>query len=215
MLDGQAVETTLYSLSDAAPRPPDRRSSDRYVSLLRVGALLIGDRRELCLIRNISAGGMMIRAYSPVEPGTPVRVELKHGEAIAGIAQWVEGGLTGVAFNEPIDVLALLATSAEGPRPRMPRIELDCSAWLRADADVCRARAVNISQGGMCLHCKVEIPLGAQVIVSLPDLQPLAGVLKWRSGEACGIGFNRVLAVGELMEFLQKQKHRQGRSAAG
>jgi hypothetical protein len=59
------VETTVYSLSADTPQCPDRRSDQRYVSLLRVGALVVDGRRELCLIRNVSAGGMMIRPYSP------------------------------------------------------------------------------------------------------------------------------------------------------
>src|SRR3712207_7110236 len=38
MLDEQPVETTLYSLNVAAPAPVQRRSSERYLSLLRVGS---------------------------------------------------------------------------------------------------------------------------------------------------------------------------------
>jgi len=82
------VETTVYSLSSDAPAQPDRRQGERYVSLLRVGALITNGRRELCLIRNISAGGMMIRPYSTVAAGARVSVELKHGESLTGTAQW-------------------------------------------------------------------------------------------------------------------------------
>jgi len=66
------VEKTLYSLSVETPGPPERRSTERFVSLLRVGALTIDGRRELCLIRNVSAGGMLIRPYSPLAVGTAV-----------------------------------------------------------------------------------------------------------------------------------------------
>ena len=114
-------------------------------------------RRELCLIRNISAGGMMIRPYSPVMPGTRVSVELKHGEAVEGIAQWSDKGLVGIAFEAPIDVLALLSASEGTPRPRMPRIDLNCSATVRRDGDVFRVRVVNISQGGICVSANAEI----------------------------------------------------------
>src|SRR5579875_2806593 len=127
------LETTHYSLSAAAPQQPERRSDERYVSLLRVGALIIEGRRELCLIRNISAGGMMIRPYSSIPVGTPVCVELKHGEPISGAVQWTDQGLVGIAFQEQIDVLALLTPPDEGPRPRMPRIDVNCSASLRRD----------------------------------------------------------------------------------
>src|SRR6476469_4328892 len=111
------VEGTVYSIAAAPPPPPDRRADERIVRLLRVGAITIEGHRELCLIRNISAGGMMIRAYSPVSVGAAVKVELKQGDPVDGAVQWTENGLTGILFNEPIDVVSLLANDATGPRP--------------------------------------------------------------------------------------------------
>ena len=116
------VEQTLYSLSEDAPGRPERRNGERYLSLLRVGALVIEGRRELCLVRNVSGGGMLIRPYSPVAEGTAVAVELKHGETVSGVAKWIEDGLVGIAFDQPIDVVALLTSPENGPQPRMPRI---------------------------------------------------------------------------------------------
>jgi hypothetical protein len=208
------VETTLYSLSEMPPHRPERRGEERYLSLLRVGALQVAGRRELCLIRNISAGGMLIRPYSAIDEGTRLSIELKHGESVAGVAQWSEGGLAGIVFDEPIDVLALLSASGTETRPRMPRIELDCSARLREDADVHRARALNISQGGICVRTNSELSVGAQVIVSLAGLAPAGGVIKWRERDCYGIGFNRVLPVGELMGFVQDLQHDRLRKAA-
>lgn len=200
------VETTHYSLSVAAPEQPDRRQDERYVSLLRVGALIIDGRRELCLIRNISAGGMMIRPYSAVEPGTRVSVELKHGEAVNGVSQWSDKGLVGLTFDEPIDVLALLSASGGVPQPRMPRIDLSCSATVRCDGDVVRVRVVNISQGGICVIGNANFELNANVVVSLIGLHAAAGVVKWRDSDYYGIGFNRVYPVHELMAFLKEQQ---------
>lgn len=211
----QRVETTLYSLSSTPPGRPERRKGERYFSLLRVGALIIDDRRELCLIRNVSAGGMMIRPYSPVQQGVRISVELKHGVTVSGEAQWADNGLVGVSFDEPIDVVALLTKSEDGPQPRMPRIALDCLVWVRQDADVHRSRAINISQGGICVRMDDEIDIGAHVIISTPGLSPTAGVVKWQDGEFYGIGFNRVFPVDELMDFLQGQQQQQRRQAAG
>ena len=209
------VETTLYSLSPSAPRRPERRHDERYLSLLRVGALIIGTRRELCLIRNISAGGMMIRPYSAIEQGTRLSVELKQGNMVSGIAQWAENGLIGITFDTQIDVVALLTPPGAGPQPRMPRIELDCSALVRHDGNVYRTRAINVSQGGICLESWAVFPLGADVVVSLEGLPSAAGVVKWQDGDSYGIGFNRVYPVNELMNFLQDQQQDECRQAAG
>ena len=203
------VETTLYSLSADAPSCPDRRHYERYVSLLRVGALTIADRRELCLIRNISAGGMMIRPYSTIPAGTPVSIELKHGDSMSGVAQWSDQGLVGVAFDAQIDVLALLNSPGGRPRPRMPRIELSCTASLRCDGTVFRARVANISQGGICVDSPVDLQLGNDVVVTLSGLHAAAGVVKWKDHAFHGIGFNRVFPVDELMGFLKEQQRNQ------
>ena len=200
------VETTLYSLSPDAPERPDRRSDERYVSLLRVGALMVDGRRELCLIRNVSAGGMMIRPYSPIAAGTSVAIELKQGDAVRGIAQWCDKGLVGVTFDEPIDVLALLSAPGGNPRPRMPRIELGCTATLRYEGQVFRARVINISQGGIRVDAGVDMDVNGDVVVTLDGLHAAAGVVKWREGDYYGISFNRVYPVDELMAFLKEQQ---------
>ena len=207
------VEETLYSLSQDAPARPDRRSGERYLSLLRVGALLIDGRRELCLVRIVSAGGMMIRPYSTISAGTAVTVELKHGETVSGVARWIEEGLIGIAFDQPIDVVALLTSSEDGPQPRMPRIELSCTAWVREDADIYRTRTVNISQGGMCVEGDPRLNVDAKVILSLAGLGPIDARVKWKEGDRYGIGFNRVLAVNELMSFLRQQQRFANRCA--
>ena len=200
------VEQTVYSLSTDAPERPDRRHGERYLSLLRVGALVVDGRRELCLVRNVSAGGMLIRPYSAITVGTRVSVELKHGETVSGVARWIEEGLVGIAFDQPIDVVTLLAPTEDGPQPRMPRIELDCTAWVREDADIYRSRTLNISQGGMCIEGDPRLRANAKVIVSLAGLGPINGVVKWKEDDRYGIGFNHVLAISELMTFLRQQQ---------
>jgi len=200
------VEQTVYSLAPDPPAPLERRNGERYLKLLRVGALLTNGRRELCLVRNVSAGGMLIRPYSPVTPGTGVTIELKHGQTVSGVVKWVDHGLVGIAFDAPIDVVALLTTSSKGPQPRMPRMELGCTAWVREDANIHRTRTVNISQGGMCVESSSELRTDADVIVSLAGLGPIAGVVKWSEGDRYGIGFNRVFAVDELMGFLRRHQ---------
>ena len=213
-MEEQPVETTVYSLAASAPAQPDRRGSERFLSLLRVGAMVVGHRRELCLIRNISAGGMMIRAYSPIAVGTPLSVELKQGDPVSGIVQWNEDGLTGVAFDEPIDVLALLAPPEEGPRPRLPRIEIDCTAWVRQEAEVIRTEAINISQGGIRIETTASLTIGGDVVVTLPGLTPAAGVVKWSEDGAYGIAFNRSLVLSELVQWLKDQQQEERRRIA-
>jgi len=202
----QPVETTLYSLSDAAPSPANRREGDRHLTLYRVGSIVIGDRRELCLIKNISAGGMMIRVYCEIARDTRVSVELKSGHPIEGAVSWVHDSSVGISFDAPVDVIDLLSASMEGQRPRMPRIEVDCFASVRDGANVLRMRARDISQGGLKLESTTSLTPGSDVVVALPGLAPQACVVRWNDDGFTGITFNRLLPLPELVGWLELQR---------
>lgn len=205
-MEEQPVETTLYSLSESAPHPVDRRDGERHLTLFRVGTVTIGERRELCLIKNVSEGGMLIRAYCTMEPGARISVELKRGEQVHGSVSWVRDNSVGIAFDERIDVVELLASSMDGPRPRMPRVEVSCLISIRQGANVFSVYARDISQGGMKVETDRELDLGADVVVTLPGMDPHAGLLRWREGRFYGITFNRLLALSEVVQWLHSQR---------
>ena len=211
-MNSDRVETTSYSLSDAAPEPAERRSDERHVTLFRVGALLIDGRRELCLIKNISGGGMMLRLYCTVQPGKPIGVELKNGTPISGKVSWARGDQVGVTFDAPIDVLEVLANDSNGPTPRMPRIETSAIVHVRLGASTHRMRLCDISQGGVKVEPTVALPVDAEVVVTFGGLAPQPGVVRWCSGGYAGVSFNRPLPLPELVGWLQSQR-RESRAA--
>ena len=120
-----------------------------------------------------------------------------------------------ISFDETIDVLALLSPGPTETRPRMPRIELSCSARLHQDGKAAVGRVANISQGGICVTTKASLPIDSDVVVTLPGLRPVAGVVKWAEDDEYGIGFNRVFPLEELMSFLKEQQRDEGRRAVG
>ena len=212
-VDIQPVETTLYSLSDAAPTPlvdSDRREGDRHMTLYRVGSIIVEERRELCLIKNISAGGMMIRLYCSIAESTSVTVELKSGQPIRGHISWTRDHHAGVDFDEPIDVIDILSATMDGPRPRMPRIETNCFATLRDGVSTLRVRVCDVSQGGAKIECDAPLSQGADVIITLPGLPPQPGIACWNHGGFIGITFNRLLPLGELVDWLKVQRESRG-----
>jgi hypothetical protein len=211
-VDIQPVETTLYSLSEVPPAPAtdsDRREGQRLMTLYRVGSILVENRRELCLIKNISAGGMMIRLYCSIAEGTPVTVELKSGQPVNGRIGWTRDHHAGIAFDQSIDVIDILSTSMDGPRPRMPRVETNCHATLRDGANVLRVQACDISQGGLKIRCETIVAPGSDIVISLPGLEPQRGIACWSEGGYIGITFNRLLPLVELVAWLQDQRETQ------
>jgi hypothetical protein len=214
-LDERPVETTLYSLDDKTPEPGGQWSAEQHLSLLRVGSLMIGERRELCLIKSISAGGMLIRAYCRIDPGTRLTIELKQGEPVNATARWARDDCIGASFDSPIDVLGLISASLDGPRPRMPRIELHCTAWIREGASVHRTKAVDVSQGGVKVLSSTDLPIGEEVVVTLTGLAPIPAVIRWKDGNSYGLTFHRSLALATLVGWLQEQHQREQSRAVG
>lgn len=201
------IETTVYSMSaDPPAKAKRRRTANRHLSLFRVGAIIVGERRELCLVKNISAGGVLIRVYCSLEPDQRLAVELKESQPVSGQVSWVKGSDAGIAFDSPVDVVDLLKTSSDGPRPRMPRIEIHCVGFVREGAILHRAVLHNISQGGVSVETANPLTVGADVAVNLPGLPPQSAVVRWNDGERYGITFNTVLPLAGLVDWLHARQ---------
>lgn len=200
------VETTAYSLSSRPPCLPERRDGDRHLTLFRVGVMTVDGRRELCLIKNISEGGMMIRPYSALAVGTKLTIELKSGYAVPCTVAWLDEGSAGVEFETPVDILEILASTQDGPRPRMPRIEIDCQATVREGSMVCRMRVQDVSQGGVKLETSAVLTTGADLVISLPGLDPQPASVRWIEGGYLGATFNRILPLADLVAWLQAMR---------
>jgi hypothetical protein len=52
------------------------------------------------------------------------------------------------------------------------------------------------------------LPVGADVIVTLNGLPPQPGLIRWREETSYGITFNRVIALSDLVAWLQEQRER-------
>jgi len=207
MLAEDRILETSFSFSDQVPAPPERRQDERFVTILRVGVLVIDGQRELCLIRNVSVGGLLAHVYSPVKPGQRVSVELKTNQHVEGEIAWVQGADAGIAFDAPVDITQLLANPGKldnGWQPRLPRVEIDRLATVRAGARTYWVHTRDVSQGGVKLDTDEPIEAGTPVVVTLEHFRPLEGTVRWQNGRACGVAFNSLIPFGELIEWLKR-----------
>ena len=208
MLAHQRIEETGFSLSERVPEPPlDRRRAERQLTILRVGIIEIEGVRELCLIRNVSAGGMMAHIYAPVRQDQAVAVELKSNQRIAGRVVWTSDGNAGIAFDSPVDIAGLLANPpqlANGWRPRLPRVEVDRLATLRAGAETRWVQVRDVSQGGVKVETERPLEPGTGVVVTMEHFEPLHGTVRWYRDGACGIAFNQLVPFDRLIAWLKR-----------
>jgi hypothetical protein len=116
---------------------------------------------------------------------------------------WVKGTDAGITFDERVDIVDLLKSNGDGPRPRMPRVEVRCVVFVREGATTNRAKLINISQGGLSVESENVLTVGSDVTITLPGFQPQAAVVRWSEGTRYGISFNTVLPLAGLTEWLQ------------
>jgi hypothetical protein len=207
MLSASPTEETIFSFASDAPAPCARGDEPRRMTTLRVGTMTIEGRRELCLVRNVSAGGLRAHVYSPLKQGQPVSVELKTNQQTAGSVSWVDGATVGISFDEEIDIAELLASQIEGEggmQPRMPRVEVDCLGELRIGARLYPINTCDMSQGGARIEIDHPLRVGDNVVLTLRKLRPLQGVVSWYQHGQGGIAFNQVVPFHELVTWLRR-----------
>lgn len=206
MLPNECHEETTFSFSQQPPQPFERRRAARHMTILRVGVLVGPPGRELCLIRNISAGGLMAHVYSHHSPGEAVSVELRANEAVPGKTLWADESNIGIQFDVPIDVEAMLAghaSSENGWQQRMPRVEIDRLATVRAGARVYGVNTCDISQGGVKVETDEPLPAGEEVVITMERFRPVQGLVRWSQDGLSGIAFNQVIPFRELIAWLR------------
>lgn len=207
MLFDDKVQDTGFSFSSLVPGPPERRREERHLKILRVGTLIAGGRRELCLIRNISAGGVLAHVYSKLVTGQRVAIEFKAHQPVDGRVIWVREANAGIQFDAAMDVAGLLANPQvldNGWRPRTPRVEIDRMATLRVGATTHWVHARDISQSGVKVETDQPIDADTEVVLTLEDFRPLHGTVRWSCGGHCGLAFNELIPFGELIAWLKR-----------
>ena len=217
MLSNELHEETIFSFSQQAPKPPERRRDSRHFTILRVGALIGPQGRELCLIRNISAGGLMAHVYSRHEDGERVAIELKGNQQTTGKVIWISDSNIGIAFHEPIDVAEILSNQAvleNGWQPRLPRIEVDRLATLRCGAKLYGVNTRDISQGGVKIECDQPLETGRDVVLTMEQFRPLPATVRWCANGLAGLSFNQLVPFPELMAWLKSGAETGGGGAA-
>jgi PilZ domain len=209
-MEGRAMlQQRFYTPSIDLKPPPERRRQIRQLALLRVALLHAGGASDICVVRNVSPNGLSARVYRKFRAGEQVEIEFRSGELLAGSVVWEEEYDIGVVFPQPIDVSQVLAsrwsTRAE-KRRALPRITLDCGGQLSNGLRSVDVMLRDISQGGASLESQGRAAGLGKVQLSLPDLPPIAGVVRWTSGASLGVSFDQCLAFETLARWIQARR---------
>ncbi|MEO9130621.1 MAG: PilZ domain-containing protein [Sphingomonas sp.] len=186
----------------------DRRNQQRYVTVLRVAKLTTPHSEEFCLVRNISAGGMMAHIYSELEVGDPVRAEISSGQPISGKILWRREGVAGIGFDERVNPASILSGEHHAPTPqRAPRVGIEVRARIKVGDQYRFVTLCNISQGGASISPPEPGELGQKLILMANGLPPIAGVVRWQDQGHAGIKFDVPISFDLLAKWVPTLRH--------
>jgi PilZ domain len=201
------------SLSGVLRMPDERRRDSRQVTVLRVAKLRTANGEELCLVRNISAGGLMAHIYSELGIGDAAVAEFKSGHAIAGRILWRRDGMVGMQFSEKVNAASVLAGDDDALptlQQRAPRIDLEAPGRIRVGAQSYAVALCNISQGGARVRLDDAGRAVGQLVLMVNGLPPLAGSIRWERDGDAGIEFDIPVPFDVLAQWVpmaQRQSH--------
>lgn len=186
-------DLTELCFSTSVPEAqPERRSDAReQLAVYRVATLRWGNVEALCLIRNISSGGLMGRLHAELMPGQAVTIEIRSGAQIPGRVAWSHDSLVGIAFDTPISVLDVLHAPVSGEPglvQRMPRVRISCPVSLQLEGGRHQVTLVDVSQGGAKLATEL-LREGESVTAAIQGLDPHRAVVRWAHDGYAGIRF--------------------------
>ena len=189
----------MTSLANSYPLESDltdRRDGPRHISVLRVGRVLWDGQDQLCVVRNLSAGGLMLECLHIPAIGQRIAVELRSDKEMTGIVRWTRDNSIGVEFDQRVNVEAMLKeerSSLLRVRPRAPRFVRRAPVKLICRGDTIMGETVDISVGG--LSCRTDLPLkrGEPIVVSLEGVGATNAELRWEKGDVVGIRFEKPL----------------------
>ncbi|UAK24135.1 PilZ domain-containing protein [Sphingomonas nostoxanthinifaciens] len=180
----------LIDADAAAAELSERRQATRHTTVFQVARIISGDRDELCILRNVSPGGLKAELYMAIAPGARVVIELKTGFRLDGTAVWAREPFVGVQFDAPVAIMEMLKRCAPDvlfDRGRPPRLETELPAMLRINGIETPTRISNISQSGMKIAVPHRLGIDTRCEVRLPVLGWRRACVRWSEPDEAGL----------------------------
>lgn len=193
---------------ELSPPISDRRSDFRMMTTLRVGKITSNGQQELCLIRNISHGGLMLRVFADHQVGDEVTVELKSDCVVSGKIAWTRDESVGVTFAEPVDALEVLRNDPgpDGRLPRPPRLDMHSRARLRIGEIDWPVELRDLSQGGAKIRVQDTLAVGDEAVLVVSGMKPVRAVIRWQVGDYAGLAFIGTIPLGDLVGWMNMRR---------
>lgn len=191
------------------------RHYDRPLSVFLPALFEIVDFTGFCLVRNLSAKGMMAVVYAHFAPDQRATVQFSDDFAASGRIIWSEAERVGIEFASEIDVDALLGERITWLNARKveraPHLAIDCDGEVIVDDRLVPVRIADISQYGVRLK-GVHAQPGEEIMVVLPGMKPRKTLVNWTDGGTLGLKVLIPFGLRELAQWVVERHSLQRRA---
>lgn len=185
----------------------DRRESERYVTVLKVGRAVVDGHDQLCLVRNMSRDGAKLDMYHGVTKDQKITIELRSDKVVTGTVRWVGDHAAGIQFDEPVDVTDLLQgrpnRSVLRKLPRAPRFLAEAQVHMEHDHGIMSGELVNISLHGLCVKTLDKAKVDDHVVARISGLPARSAAIRWMRDEMIGLHFDMPMTFSDLARWLE------------
>ena len=196
------IQTALQQPEESVA--PDLRGAQRFTLVLRVGKLITGQGEFLCVLRDISGGGLKVRLFHELGISDPCELELSNGANYRLEPVWQRDCHVGFRFADGwIDIHEMIEEVGQFPK-RHIRLRLNSPhPVLLAGAGLTLPGHIHdISQHGTALKLDGKLPVGVQLRLDAFELPTLHGRVRWRSGGLHGLVFQQGFRLDELARLV-------------
>lgn len=179
------------------PQGRDQRGAPRYTSLIRSAKLISGSGEFVCVIRDVSATGISLRAFHRLPSGDHMALELPNGEAFELKKVRSEGREGSFTFLTPVPVERLIREAPDFPK-RQLRLNIEMPIGVSCLTGRGEAMTRNLSQQGACIDCDVPLAIAQTVKLTGDDLPEIRAKVRWRRAPEYGLVFDTTFSLADF-----------------
>ncbi|MEQ1497725.1 MAG: PilZ domain-containing protein [Novosphingobium sp.] len=185
----------------SATNATDPRQEQRHTLMLRTAKVVCQSGEYVCLVRDVSAGGVGLRFLHDVPEEKRIFLELANGALYPIERTWADQGQAGYRFAAQV-VLENFLSEASLFAHRPVRLRLKVPVLLTVDGHDFRAMLADISRCGAKLNVDRLLPQGAFARFDAAGLPLRFGHIRWRKDHDHGIVFQEAIPLEELARCL-------------
>lgn len=182
----------------AALASGERRAAPRLSVLIRPAKLVADGREFLCVVRDVSDGGLKARLFAPLPEHRDLIIEFDNGDRHALRLVWQANELAGFVFAGAVDVDRLIATQLGDYNRRQPRLHIALEATLCTSGLRTPVLVRDISQRGASIECGGWLMIDELVRIECSALPTLHAKVRWRRPPRYGLAFEQIFQLPDL-----------------